>query len=118
MKYGYYQLCEALQSAATSADYITTTTWGNIFDVDMRKMTLFPLCHILVGNATVNERTVTYEVDLLVMDVVDYSKQDPNVDPYSFQGVAIKQDIYHRALFSAQQMIASLRRGCFVLRWV
>ena len=111
MKYGYYQLCEALQSAATSADYITTTTWGNIFDVDMRKMTLFPLCHILVGNATVNERTVTYEVDLLVMDVVDYSKQDPNVDPYSFEGVAIKQDIYHRALFSAQQMIASLRRG-------
>lgn len=65
MKYGYYQLCEALQSAATSADYITTTTWGNIFDVDMRKMTLFPLCHILVGNATITERTVTYEVDLL-----------------------------------------------------
>jgi hypothetical protein len=77
----------------------------------MRKMTLFPLCHILVGNATINERTVTYEVDLLVMDVVDYSKQDPNVTPYSFEGVAIKQDIYHRALFSAQQMIASMRRG-------
>ena len=91
MKYGYYQLCEALQSAAVTADYITTTTWGNIFDVDMRKMTLFPLCHILVGNATINERTVTYEVDLLVMDVVDYSKQDPNVTPYSFEGVAINE---------------------------
>jgi hypothetical protein len=77
----------------------------------MRKMTLFPLCHVLVGQAEVQERTVIYDVDILVMDVVDYSKQDPNVDPYSYEGVAMKQDIYHRALFSAQEMIASMRRG-------
>ena len=111
MKYGYYQLCEAIQTAATNASYINTTTWGNIFDVDMRKMTLFPLCHVLVGQAEVQERTVIYDVDILVMDVVDYSKQDPNVDPYSYEGVAMKQDIYHRALFSAQEMISSMRRG-------
>jgi hypothetical protein len=104
-------LCEAIQTAATNASYINTTTWGNIFDVDMRKMTLFPLCHVLVGQAEVQERTVIYDVDILVMDVVDYSKQDPNVDPYSYEGVAMKQDIYHRALFSAQEMIASMRRG-------
>jgi hypothetical protein len=111
MTYGYYQLCEAIQTASTNASYINTTTWGNIFDVDMRKMTLFPLCHVLVGQAEVQERTVIYDVDILVMDVVDYSKQDPNVDPYSYEGVAMKQDIYHRALFSAQEMIASMRRG-------
>ena len=111
MTYGYYQLCEAIQTAATNASYINTTTWGNIFDVDMRKMTLFPLCHVLVGQAEVQERTVIYDVDILVMDVVDYSKQDPNVDPYSYEGVAMKQDIYHRTLFSAQEMIASMRRG-------
>jgi hypothetical protein len=111
MTYGYYQLCEAIQTAATNASYINTTTWGNIFDVDMRKMTLFPLCHVLVGQAEVQERTVIYDVDILVMDVVDYSKQDPNVDPYSYEGVVMKQDIYHRALFSAQEMIASMRRG-------
>ena len=111
MTYGYYQLCEAIKTAATNASYINTTTWGNIFDVDMRKMTLFPLCHVLVGQAEVQERTVIYDVDILVMDVVDYSKQDPNVDPYSYEGVAMKQDIYHRALFSAQEMIASMRRG-------
>ena len=111
MKYGYYQLCEAIQTAATNASYINTTTWGNIFDVDLRKMTLFPLCHVLVGQAEVQERTVIYDVDILVMDVVDYSKQDPNVDPYSYEGVAMKQDIYHRALFSAQEMISSMRRG-------
>jgi hypothetical protein len=111
MTYGYYQLCEAIQTAATNASYINTTTWGNIYDVDMRKITLFPLCHVLVGQAEVQERTVIYDVDILVMDVVDYSKQDPNVDPYSYEGVAMKQDIYHRALFSAQEMIASMRRG-------
>ena len=73
---------------------------GNIFDVDMRKMTLFPLCHILTGTADIQERTVTYSIDVLVMNVVDYSKQDPNVEPYSFEGVAQKQDIYHRSLFT------------------
>jgi hypothetical protein len=111
MKYGYYQLCDALQEAADNASYINSVTWGNIFDVDMRKMTLFPLCHILTGTATIQERTVTYTIDILVMDAVDYSKQDPNVEPYSYEGVAQKQDIYHRSLFSLQEMIASMRRG-------
>ncbi len=92
MKYGYYQVCEALQSAAESASYVNSVTWGNIFDVDMRKMTLFPLCHILTGTADIQERTVTYSIDVLVMDVVDYSKQDPNIPPYSFEGVAQKQE--------------------------
>ena len=53
MKYGYYQICEALQSAADNSSYVNSVTWGNIFDVDMRKITLFPLCHILTGTAEV-----------------------------------------------------------------
>ena len=76
MKKGYYQITEALESAAAANDQINQVTWGNIFDLDFRKMDMFPVAHMITGTAQLQERTIIYEFDLLVMDVVDYSK-DP-----------------------------------------
>ena len=71
MKKGYYQITEALKTAAESNDHINQVSWGNIFDLDFRKMDMYPLAHIITGNATLNERTITYEFDLLNMDIQD-----------------------------------------------
>jgi len=76
MKKGYYQITEALKSAVEANDHINQVSWGNIFDIDFRKMDMYPLAHVITGNATLNERTISYEFDLLVMDVVDYRRGD------------------------------------------
>ena len=41
MKKGYYQITEALESAASANDMINQVTWGNIFDLDFRKQDMF-----------------------------------------------------------------------------
>jgi hypothetical protein len=107
MKKGYYQITEALQSAAEASDHINQVSWGNIFDLDFRKMEMFPLAHFITGTATLNERTITYEFDLLVMDVVDYNKEAKDL----FTGNMMKQDIYHRTLATISEFLATFRRG-------
>lgn len=89
MKKGYYQITEALHNAANASDQINQVSWGNIFDVDFRKQDMYPMAHFITGNATLEERTITYEFDLLVMDVVDYSKGPKDL----FEGNMMKQDI-------------------------
>jgi hypothetical protein len=107
MKKGYYQITEALESAAAGNDQINQVTWGNIFDLDFRKMDMFPIAHMITGNATLGERTITYEFDLLVMDIVDYSKEAKDL----YEGNMTKQDIYHRTLAVISEILASFRRG-------
>lgn len=107
MKKGYYQITEALQAAAEANDHINQVSWGNIFDVDFRKQDMFPMGHYITGNATLNERTIVYEFDLLVMDVVDYSKDAKDL----YEGNMIKQDIYHRTLATISEVLATFRRG-------
>ena len=107
MKKGYYQITEALHTAAEGSDQINQVSWGNIFDVDFRKQDMYPMAHFITGNAVLEERTITYEFDLLVMDVVDYSKGPKDL----FQGNMMKQDIYHRTLATISEFLATFRRG-------
>lgn len=107
MKKGYYQITEALESAASGNDQINQVAWGNIFDVDFRKQDMYPYAHIITGNAVLQERTITYEFDLLVMDIVDYSKEAKDL----IEGNMSKQDIYHRTLAAISEILATFRRG-------
>jgi len=107
MKKGYYQITEALKTAAESNDHINQVSWGNIFDLDFRKMDMYPLAHIITGNATLNERTITYDFDILIMDIVDYNKDAKDL----YEGGMMKQDIYHRTLATLSEILATFRRG-------
>jgi hypothetical protein len=89
MKKGYYQITEALESAASANDQINQVTWGDIFDLDFRKQDMFPIAHVMTGSAVLGERTITYEFDLLVMDIVDYSKEAKDL----YEGNMMKQDV-------------------------
>jgi hypothetical protein len=107
MKKGYYQITEALHSAAEANDQINQVSWGNIFDLDFLKMDMYPVAHFITGNASLQERTIIYEFDLLVMDVVDLSKAAKDI----FEGNMMKQDIYHRTLATISEILATFRRG-------
>lgn len=107
MKKGYYQITEALESAASANDQVNQVSWGNIFDLDFKKMDMYPVAHFMTGAATLQERTILYEFDLLMMDVVDYSKEAKS----EFEGNMMKQDIYHRTLSTISEILATFRRG-------
>ena len=93
MKKGYYQITEALESAASSNDQINQVTWGDIFDLDFRKQDMFPIAHIMTGTATLRrENSSLMSLIFWLMDIVDYSKEAKDL----YEGNMMKQDVYHR----------------------
>jgi len=77
----YLQIVEILRNELLSDNNITTVTTGDISDVDLDKQTIFPLAHIVVGNANFSSTIITYDVSILIMDIVydDDTEDEPNI---------------------------------------
>ena len=71
---GYYNLLDKLKTYFDADAIVNTITQGDIFKVDLSKQTIFPLLHIMVNNCTLDERTTTWNISLIAMDIVDLSK--------------------------------------------
>ena len=79
---------------------VNTVTTGDIFEIDLDKMTLFPLAHIVVNNVSVNNHHYVFNISVLFMDVVDIVKNKTHKD--SFMGNTNEQeyegDLFHEAM--------------------
>ncbi len=71
---GYYNLLDKLQIHFNADAIVNTVTQGDIFKVDLNKQTIFPLVHIMVNSCTLDASTVTWNVSIIAMDIVDISK--------------------------------------------
>ena len=54
---GFYNLSEKIRQTLQLDDFVNTVTYGDIYDVDLNKQTIFPLSHFMVNSATMQ---VTY----------------------------------------------------------
>ena len=102
---GYYNLLDKLKTYFDADAIVNTVTQGDIFKVDLAKQTIFPLLHIMVNNCTLDERTTTWNISLIAMDVVDISK---NTSTNIFLGNDNEIDVLntqHAVLNRAYQLI-------------
>ena len=88
---------------------VNSVTTGDIFEIDLDKMTLFPLAHIVVNNVSVNDHHYLFNVSVLFMDIVDIIKNDLHRD--SFMGNTNEQDILNEMLYAGTRLSESFRRG-------
>lgn len=88
---------------------VNTVTTGDIFEIDLDKMTLFPLAHIVVNNVSVNNHHYVFNISVLFMDVVDIVKNKTHKD--SFMGNTNEQDILNEMLYTGTRLTESFRRG-------
>ena len=72
----YFDIIDKLKSHFESDEIINTVTQGDIFDIDLNKMTIFPLVHIIVNTATFEENVIRYNISILAMDITDISKKE------------------------------------------
>ena len=72
----FYDLIDKIYEALNSSDFVNTVTFGNIFDVDLSKQSIFPLSHINIQNATFGEHMITFSMQVIAMDIVDENKED------------------------------------------
>jgi hypothetical protein len=101
----YYELLDKLKTHFDADAIVNTVTQGDIFDVDLSKQTIFPLLHIMVNNCTLDERTTTWNISLIAMDIVDISK---NTSTNIFLGNDNEIDVLntqHAVLNRAYQLI-------------
>ena len=104
----YYEILTKLQTELNNDALVNTVSSGDIFDVDLSKQTIFPLCHIIVNSATFVDNVIQYNISILSMDVVDVSK-DETTD--KFLGNDNEQDVLNTQLNILNRLYEKLRRG-------
>lgn len=107
---GYYDLLEKLRVSLEANPSINTVTEGDLIDVDLAKQTIFPLSHIIVQNAQFAPQTITFNLNILFMDLVDFNKDDPKAD-IPFRGNDNEQDVLNTMLAAANKLWSDLSRG-------
>ena len=59
---GFYQITETIKDQLLNDVNVNTVTTGDITDIDLSKQTIFPLCHIIVNNVTIEEQVLRFSV--------------------------------------------------------
>lgn len=105
---GFYNVTKKIKDALNAEPFVNTVSYGSLDDVDLNKQTIFPLSHIIVNNCNVASNTMTFNISILAMDIVDESK-DEVTD--IFVGNDNEQDVLNTQLEVINRVVAILQRG-------
>lgn len=105
---GYYYIIDKLRTYLKATDFINTVTTGDLTFIDNAKQTIFPLSHIIVNNATPSEQSLSFNISILFMDIVDESK---SATTDVFEGNDNTHDVLNTQLDLANKTYMDLVRG-------
>lgn len=108
---GFYNLSNKIRETLQLDAYVNTVSFGDIFEVDLNKQTIFPLSHVMISSATMQSNVWNFSVSVLCMDIVDESKTFPEGDPASFRGNNNEQDVMNTQMAVANRLLELLLRG-------
>ena len=104
----FYDLTTKIKDILQADENVNTVTFGDITEVDLNKQTIFPLSHIMINNVTDNGQTLSYNISVRAMDLVDTSK-DATTD--IFVGNDNRQDVLNTQLSVLNRLHQKLRKG-------
>ena len=95
---------------------ISTTSVGDIFDVDLSKVTKFPLLHVNPTSVVTGESQLTYNFQIFIMDMVsekeDWTKNNASAEfPKLYKTLSNEQDVLNETLQIATDFIGMLRHS-------
>ena len=105
---GFYNVTDKIKDTLAAEPFVNTVTYGSLDDVDLNKQTIFPLSHLIVNNCSVANNTLTFNISVLAMDIVDESKEEVEDN---FVGNDNEQDVMNTQLAVLNRLIAILQRG-------
>jgi hypothetical protein len=111
----YYSLTQFFNAVALAHPNITTFTTGDIYNVDMSKQTLFPLCHLIVNNVTIGPGTMVYNINLIVMDrVVNVTAESSGIYNEllrNYKDVTNVDDVWNTSLMTLNDIVSYVTRN-------
>jgi hypothetical protein len=105
---GFYLITNLIEDLLIADEYINTVTYGDISDVDLNKQTIFPLGHLIVNSITSSEQTLTFNVSILAMDLVNVEKK-PTTN--WFRGNTNEQDVLNAQFKVLNKLLQKIRIG-------
>ena len=105
---GFYLLTETIKDQLLGDVNVNTVTTGDIYDIDLAKQSIFPLSHIIINSVSTQEQTLTFNISVLAMDIVDESKE---ATADIFRGNNNEQDILNTQLAVLNKLVMVLRKG-------
>ena len=97
-----------LEEELLKSPFVKTVTFGDISNVDLRKQTIFPLSHLIMNNVVQSGQTLTYNMTILLMDIVDVNKALV-ID--EFTGNTNEMDILNTQLQVGNRLVEQMRSG-------
>ena len=104
----YYLIMSKLEEELLSSPFVKTLTFGDISQVDLRKQTIFPLSHIIMNNVTQGGQVLTFNMTILLMDIVDVNKA---LVTDQFTGNTDEMDILNTQLQVGNKLVEQMRNG-------
>ena len=109
-----YLVLENINEYLSAHPLVNVVTFGDIFDIDLNKQGIFPLAHVIVNSATFQGsslNTVNFNIDVIVMDIVDIPKNDLRDQTEPFNGQDNLQDVLNSTLAVCNGLAANLIKG-------
>ena len=97
-------------------------TYGDIYQLDLRKQSIFPILHVNVSGAALSGsmlNTIQITIDVLAMDLIDKNDNDPRdinaqgsvTKSWYRSGYSNEIDVLNEMLFVQNRILASFKRG-------
>lgn len=104
----YYDIATKLYNEINNNQLVNQVTKGDLSDVLNNKQNMFPLCHIMVNNATLSNQVLNFNVSIICMDLVDFSKDSTTT---LYVGNNNEDDVMNTTLTILNRVYESMYRG-------
>jgi len=75
----FYKIVDTLEAELLASPFVNTVTYGDIFDVDLKKQTLYPISHFIVTSATHQGSIWVLNISLLCMGIPESNENEHHV---------------------------------------
>lgn len=110
----FYNTLDKIKNKLLEDVNVNTVTSGDLTEIDLNKITIFPLSHLIVNNASLQGNVIMFNISILAMDIVwqnkDQIDESLNIDE-TFVGVDNEHDVMNTQLAVLNKLNEVLRRG-------
>lgn len=107
----FYDILDKLKTYLQGNTNVNSVTFGDIFEVDLSKQTIFPLSHIIVNGCTFQDHVVQFNMQIICMDIVNETAEDKKALNNYFHDINNKQDVLNTQFAVVNGLQSALRRG-------
>jgi hypothetical protein len=107
-----YRVIEAMKAELESNPFCNKVTLGELTELDLAKMTMFPLANITMDNVTHSENSLTFQLTIVNVDIVDISKEVIQDNIYGNDNLIY---IWTNQLYVINRLVARLRQSTIAI---